>query len=166
MFKLTTSRIHQASELNARYRQILNEAKSAGVARLRDSDGTAVVILPEREISMMQERQESHEAIADAVRGYLALEPAVLEGRRPEPLELGEWTWLKAFDAEELRELFVELRAAIAESLNGADAAPVLRTLADWRITAEALGDALSRQTLLGQGSASDYVEVDRPSPA
>lgn len=163
MPKLASGRIHQASELNARYRQILDEAKAVGLARLRDSDGTAIVILPEREIEAFEERRTAYELIAGAMRNFLTVDLAVTSGRRPGRVELGDWPWLKVFDGEDLSEFLAELREAIAEALPELDATPVRDTVAAWRRTAEALSDPLSRQTLLGRSSPEDYVEVTRP---
>lgn len=163
MPKLATSRIHQASELNARYRQILDEAKSSGVARLRDSDGTAIVIVPESEIEEFENTRRTYELIARTVRGFLVVEAAVRAGRRPEGLELGDWPWLDEFDLNDLTSFVAELRQAIGGALVRLDAGPINDVLSGWRTTADALSDSLSRETLLGRSSPLDYVEAKRP---
>lgn len=161
--RLATARIHQASELNARYRQILDEAKTSGIARLRDSDGTAIVIVPESEIAEFESTRGTYDLITRVVRSFLVVETAVREGRCPEGLELGDWPWLREFDLDDLTTFVVELRRAISEALSQLESTPIVGVLGGWRKTADALSDPLSRGTLLGRGTADEYVEARRP---
>jgi hypothetical protein len=161
--RLATARIHQASELNARYRQILDEAKASGVARLRDSDGTSIVIVPESEIAELESMRGTYDVIARAVRGFLVIETAVRDDRRPEGLELGDWPWLREFDLDDFTTFVADLRLAISEAVWQLEAAPIVDVLTGWRKSADALNDPLSRDTLLGHSTAHDYVEARRP---
>jgi len=163
MSTAAAGRIHQASELNARYRVILDEAKADGMARLRDSDGTAIMIVPERRIQALENEREAFGFIARALRSFLPVEQAVRAGRRPEGLELGDWAWLRELDVDDLREFVDEIRAAIGDSLPELDARPVRDVIDAWRTTADTLRDPLSRETLLGRSSDEMYVEAGRP---
>src|ERR1035437_2866073 len=159
MATVATERIHQASDLNARCRQILDEAKREGLARLRDSDGTSIVIQPEREL----QRWARTEYILGVARSFLPIEAAVAEERLPKGIELGAWGWLSVLDSSDLHEFVDELRGALSEALGSLDDVQLKDVLAAWHETALVLGDELSREVLLGQSDEADFAEVGGP---
>lgn len=71
---------------------------------------------------------------------------------------LTRWPWLRAFDAEDLREFAAELHQAESS-------AAIADVLHRWRITAEQLADPERRAILLTRGDLreEDFIEVDRP---
>ncbi len=149
--------IYQSSDLNQRGRAFLDTAR-AGLARLREKDGLSLVMLPERRLNALF-------AVANAAANLLTVE-AALEADRAEASDLsqhGEWTWLRAFDTDDLREFVGELRQAIVVAAREESPDLIEETLQRWRTTAEALADPLRRQILLGGDRPDDYVEVSRP---
>lgn len=164
MTRLATTTIHQSSELNARYRQILDEAKATGLARLRDSDGTAILIMPESVIASLEGGRESSAIIVSCIRSLLPLERAVVGGVQPSLRDLGDWPWLEEFDLADLGEFVEEMRGSLERALPTLDATPIVQSLTGWRTTADAMSDPLSRETLLGANHEKDYVEVGRPA--
>lgn len=69
--------------------------------------------------------------------------------------------WADVFDREDQAEFEVELMTA----LEAEDPAVMSRVLSDWRTTAEALSDPLSRELLLtASHDPSEYVETSRPA--
>lgn len=152
-----TDTIYQASDFNRQYRAIL-EAARAGVARVRDTDGTSLIVSREARWGALQ-------CVTTAAANFMPLEAAVGHAcdRRPELSEFGDWTWLRVFDHEELAEFVSEMREAIAIGAKEVSAAPVLDVLAAWRMTADSLEDPLSRETLLGPVDSAALEEVGRP---
>lgn len=84
------------------------------------------------------------------------------EHREPTPPELGAWTWVRHLPAEDAMEFVRDIGEALYASCREMSTGPVAAVLSDWKATAEALSDPLARETLLGQSSEADYVEVTR----
>ncbi len=149
--------IYQSSDLNQRGRAFLDAAR-AGLARLRDKDGLSLVMLPERRVNALF-------AIANAAANLFTVEAALQTGRAQASnlSQYGEWTWLRAFDEEDLREFIGEMRQAIVAAAREESSDLIEGAVHRWRTTAEALADPLRRQILLGADNLDDYVEVSRP---
>jgi hypothetical protein len=145
-----------ASDLQTDRRAFLNAARQPGGARLRDTDGTTLVMLPLATVS-------AHRTIEEwAVRtlqvtGLLRGSSVVNRG------DLGALAWLAEFDDADRATFFDEFRDAVVEAHSLADAGPVERCLADWKTTARALADPKRRRVLTSPLSASDMVEVAAP---
>lgn len=152
-----TDPIFQASDLNQRGRSILDAAR-AGEARVRDKDGMGLVVLPEQRLDALK-------SIARASANLLALELAMAAApdRLPRVHEMGEWTWLREFDREDLLEFLDEMRRCLLVASREENASPIDDTVSRWRATAETLEDPTRRQILMSPRSDDDFVEVDRP---
>jgi len=160
---LETDVIYPASELQSRYRGILDEAKSHGAARIRDSDGTSITIIPERRLRELSAAMDRNAFLVSAATSFIPLEEVVARSQRPTGLEWGRWTWLDVFDPEDLTEFVADVRRALMVGLQSGDADNLRQTLHDWRETSLVLSDALSRQTLLGAPTSDAFTELTRP---
>ncbi len=86
--------------------------------------------------------------------------------RTPGPAEFGEWSWLRVFDAEDLREFIRDIRAAIIVAAKEGSCELLDEQLRAWRVTAEQADDPLFREILRGGAFEADFVEVQRPMSA
>src|SRR4051812_37609933 len=93
--------IYQSSDLAARRVEFLDSAR-AGRARLRDKDGTSLVMLPESQLQVL-------EALAEWSSAHLRLETLLKRGTRPSIADLGSLAWLRAFDLDDLSSFLEEL---------------------------------------------------------
>lgn len=145
------------SDLQRRYRAILDQAK-AGEARVRDADGTSILLLPEADVQALRR-------VSAAAANLAAVERAVevMATRRPDVSEYGEWSWLRVFDADDLREFIREIREAIVVGAREGSSVLLDEQLRAWRVTARQADDPLFRSILRGGVSEEDFVEVSRP---
>jgi hypothetical protein len=144
-------------DLQQRYRAILDEAR-AGEARVQDSDGTNLLLLPESRVEVLRQ-------VSTAAANLAAVE-AVLESMAthcPSASEFGEWDWLQVFDAEDLREFVRDIREAVVVGVREESATLLEGQLRDWRTTAHQASDPLFRRILEGGAAEEDFVEVQRP---
>jgi hypothetical protein len=146
-----------STDLQRRYRTVLDEAR-AGEARVRDSDGTNILLLPEATVQALR-RVSAAAANLAAVEQVLE----VMATRRATVSEFGDWSWLRAFDTADLREFVRDMREAIVVAARESSTALLDEQLRAWRITAEQAGDPLFRAILLGGAAEADFVEVRRP---
>lgn len=161
-----TTTIFQASDLNRRGRSILDAARD-GVARIRDTDGASLVMTGEAEFQAMRDRLDDLRRLTDAMASFITLDRALdHEHRTPSLAEWGAWTWLRELPAEDAGAFLHDIAEALYASCREMTAAPLSNVLSDWKATAEALNDPLSRETLLGHNTADDYLEVERPEAA
>jgi hypothetical protein len=148
------------SDLNRRGRAILNAARQ-DVARIRDTDGTSLVVLPE-------ERVRALEIVARAASNLALLEEILDHSPTPSPESLAafDWAWLRVFDPEDLQEFVREARGAVVAAFRDRDPRLVDDLLHRWRVTAQALDDPLRRAILYGPVKLEDFIEVARPEAA
>jgi hypothetical protein len=150
--------VYQASDLAGGKRvEFLNEAKQ-GQARLRTTDGTSLVMLPEDRLDLL-------EAVArwGAAYGKLTALLRRSEGV-PTTVELGELAWLRSFDRADLEEFLGELQEAVVAASADEDMAVLDGCIRAWRITARQLADPLRRSVLLREHRPADFVEVEEPN--
>jgi hypothetical protein len=152
-----TAWIYQPSDLNQRGRTILDAARE-GCARLRDKDGLSLIMLPEERVGILW-------VVARVIANLCTVKCAITDatGRTPDLNELGEWTWLRVFDREDLEEFVSEMSEALLVAAREETADLIDETLHRWRTTAKALDDPLRREVLLGSPRDEDFVEVKRP---
>ena len=145
------------SDLNRRGRAILNAARQ-DVARIRDTDGTSLVVMPE-------ERVQALEIVARAASNLALLEEILDRSPSPSPDSFSavDWAWLRVFDAEDLQEFVREMRAAVVAAFRDRDPRIVDDMLHRWRVTSQVLDDPLRRAILYGPVNLDDFVEVARP---
>lgn len=145
------------SDLQRRYRAILDEAK-AGQARVRDLDGTSILLLPEADVEALRR-------VSAAAANLVAIERLVeaTATGRADLAEYGEWSWLRVFDADDLREFIGEIREAIIVGAREGSTALLDEQLRAWHVTAQHADDPLFRDILRGGASEEEFVEVSRP---
>ena len=148
--------VFQASDLNEQGRAVLDAAR-AGEARVRDQDGLSLLLLPEHRVRALS-------AVVRAAINLAGLEMALASAPGDLSLQdLGEWTWLRGFDRDDLAEFVQEMRQALI--IAGREEVPeaIDEVLDAWRVTAQVLGDPTGRQVLLGEHRDEDFIEVSRP---
>ena len=147
--------IFQSSDL-ARRRTEFVQAAREGAAVLRDKDGTSFVMLPESRINSLEQLR--------LWSGYLLrLQELLRRDELPSVVDLGELAWLRAFDRDDLREFADELSQVMIASLSD-EATEVLDDVVHaWKVTAKQLEDPLRRSILMGEHSAADFVDAERP---
>jgi hypothetical protein len=148
--------IYTASDLDRKRREVTDAARR-GIARIRDTDGMGLVLLPAR-----------HYEVLDAVsRWHDRLDVAERARAKPRedrvPRDFGDLTWLRHFDDDDLAAFIAELRAAVSVAYHDDDLTELDQLARDWRATAEELSDPARRDVLLGGFAADDFVEVGRP---
>lgn len=148
------------SDLQRRYRVVLDQAK-AGEARVRDLDGTSVLLLPEAEVQTLRRVSAAAANLAAVER---VLEDTSVNGAaRPDLLQYGEWTWLRVFDAEDLREFARDVREAVIVAVHEGSTTLLDEQLRAWKVTAHQAEDPVLRTILQGGAAGDDFVEVSRP---
>lgn len=147
--------IYQVSDLANRRTQFVEDARQ-GFARLRDKDGTSLVMLPESRLEHL-ERFRSHLSL------FLVVDHSARAGEHLSAIGLGQNAWIRSLPVEDLAEFASELGEALAASAAD-DSADVLDDLVDaWKATARQLEDPLRRRILLSSHNADDYVDAERP---
>lgn len=147
--------IFQVTDL-ANNRQRVLEAARNGEARLRDKDGTSLVMLPESRLRLLETLKKWWQA-------YMKLETLLNRPELPRASELGELAWLRAFDREDYAEFTSELHDALAAADADGDSAVLDECVKAWRITASQLEDPLRRSVLQGSFVPDHYVEASKP---
>lgn len=148
--------IFQVSDLANKRVEFLEAARGEG-ARLRDRDGTSLVMLPESRLELL-------EGLAQASQATTRVSALLRRGTRPSVAELGDLAWLRPFDVDDLRGFVEELDEAIISAYADHDKEIVDECLRAWRVTAQQLEDPLRRNVLLGHKDIDDYVQVGRPA--
>src|SRR5436305_3826279 len=144
--------VFQASDLAQKRVEFLDAARAGG-ARLRDKDGTSLVMLPESQLLWLQ-------SIAKWASLHLRLEELVRREAMPTVSDLGELAWLRVFDLEDLREFAEELHEALVIASADQSSNPLDECVKAWRATARQLEDPLRRRVLLGKHDPDDFEEV------
>jgi hypothetical protein len=149
--------IFQATDLAQRRTEFLDAARQ-GMARLRDRDGTSLVMLPERRLQLLEELRKWSSA-------HMRLERLLARADfKPTIENLGDLAWLRVFDHEDLREFADELNDALIAADSDEDPSVLDECLRAWKTTARQLEDPLRRSVLLTKGSLPPLVEVEPPS--
>ena len=150
--------IFQATDLAQRRTEFLAAARDGG-ARLRDKDGTSLVMLPESHVRLLEE-------LSDWSTAYMRLESLVRRGSQPTVSDLGDLAWLRVFDLDDLREFVAELHEVLVAARADDSTRAIDDMIRDWRVTAEQLSDPLRRSVLLEELSVDDLVEAAEPHDA
>jgi hypothetical protein len=148
--------IYTASDLDRRRREVTDTARR-GLARIRDTDGTGLVLLPARHYEVLETVSRWYDRL-DVVERTRA-KPA---GERL-PADFGELTWLRHLDDDDLAQFLQEVRAAVSVAYHDDDLSELEQLVRDWRATADELADPARREVLLGGLDTADYVEAARP---
>ncbi|MGH3679930.1 MAG: hypothetical protein ACRDT2_06700 [Natronosporangium sp.] len=155
---MSTDVIYTASDLDRKRREVTDAARH-GLARIRDTDGTGLVLLPAHHYEVLETVSRWHDRLAVVDRAR-ATSPADRS-----PTDFGDLTWLRHLDDDDLATFVAELRSAVSLAYHDDDLAELERLIQDWRVTADELADSTRREVLLGAFRANDFVEVARPEP-
>ncbi len=147
--------IYQPTDLAAKRTQFLRDARAGG-ARVRDKDGTSLVMLPESRLAFL-------EKVAEWGTASLRLEELLGRPAPPSITDLGDLAWLRVFDREDQHAFLEELHNALLVAHADQDANVLERCIHEWRVTAKQLEDPLRRSVLHGRVDQDDLVEVARP---
>lgn len=147
--------IFQASDLVAKRVEFLEAARD-GRARLRDKDGSSYVMLPEGQLTLLEE-------LAQWSQSLFRLESLLHKGR-PKVTELGDLAWLRCFDEADLHEFVDDLHVALVAANADGDKRVLEHCLHEWRTTARQLEDPLRRSVLLGSHNPDDFEEASEPA--
>ncbi len=148
--------IYTVSDLSRKRREVADVARR-GLARIRDTDGTGLVLLP-------AQRYEVLEAVSLWADRLGVVERAQTKSRiERTPTDFGDLTWLRHFDDDDLAEFVSELRQTLSLTYHDNDLTSLVDAVADWMATAEELADPARREVLLGTVDSADFVEAARP---
>jgi hypothetical protein len=151
-----TGVIYTASDLDRRRREVTDTARR-GLARIRDTDGTGLVLLPAGHYDVLEAVGRWHDRL-DVVERARA-KPAPDRVAR----DYGDLTWLRHLDDDDLATFISEVRAAVFVAYHDDDLTELDQLIRDWRATASELADPTRREILLGRHNPDDYVEANRP---
>lgn len=148
--------IYTVSDLSRKRREVADVARR-GLARIRDTDGTGLVLLP-------AQRYEVLAAVSLWADRLGVVQRAQIKSHTERtPADFGDLTWLRHFDDEDLAEFVSELRQTLSLAYHDNDLTALVDAVADWMATAEELSDPARREILLGAVNVADFVEVARP---
>ncbi|MEV4511578.1 hypothetical protein AB0K00_21705 [Dactylosporangium sp. NPDC049525] len=148
--------IFQSSDLAGNRRVEFLQAARSGRARLRDKDGTSLVMLPESDLEWL-------EVMAKWSTAQLRLTELLRRGVVPTVSDLGELAWLRTFDLEDLQLFVDELHEVLVTAHADRSTDSLDACVQAWRTTARQLEDPLRRKVLLGSHDAEAFTEVSRP---
>lgn len=147
---------YQSSDLaGAKRTQFIQEAR-AGRARLRDKDGIALIMLPERDLNVLDEF-----ARWSQVQQRIAV--LATQAKPASVAELGDLAWLRVFDNDDLTAFADDLHTALIAGLADQDTDVINDMVADWRITARQMEDPLRRAVLLDTFHEGDFEGAQAP---
>lgn len=152
---LATSTIFSASELRQN-RRALDAAKVDGIARVRDADGTALLVAREEAIGNALQEREWLSRVAD-----MALQLHAIETRPADDLPgFGDLTFVSRLDEPNRAAFVADMWEAVIEARAEASATPIHEAIADWRETSRALNDSERLAKLTAPIVADDFVEI------
>ena len=148
---------YQASDFVGTKRREFLDAAKAGMARLRDTDGASLVMLPLSAFDMLTHVK------AWATR-YLQIEGALERPRaQRRAVDFGDLAWLEVFDEEDQNAFRREFQEALIRAVATDSTEPLDTCVREWRVTARALSDDARRRILTGQPSEDEFSEVIEP---
>lgn len=150
--------IFQSSDLANKRTEVLEAARN-GQARVRDKDGTSLVMLPESRLRLL-------EALTKWWQAYMKLEALLHRSELPRAGELGDLAWLRVFGRDDFQEFVSELHDALVAANADEDTAVLDECIKAWRVTARQLEDPLRRSVLHGPFVPEHYVEASEPDGA
>lgn len=153
---MATDVIYTASDLDRKRREVTDAARM-GVARIRDTDGMALVLLPAHHYDVLETVSRWHDRLEVVQRART--KPA----SERVPSDFGDLTWLRHLDDDDLATFLTEVRAAVSVAYHDDDLTELEQLVRDWRATADELADPARREVLLGGFDPADYVEASRP---
>lgn len=151
-------RTYQASDLaGTGRREFLDEAR-AGHARLRDTDGVSLVMLPERDHAFL-------ESLRVLTADFLALTGALNRDREDrQPTDFGGLAWADSLPDEDLNELRREFGRELARATASGSLDSVSRCMHEWQMAASTLSDPVALEILEGRVADDQFVDLGRPT--
>ncbi len=153
---VTSDRIYRASDLNRRGREVLDTARTSG-ARIVDTDGTSMVMVPERVLDRAAGRLDVAVMLVAAMRAWRELEAGG-------DVTVDTLRWINRLDAEDRATLAREVVAAFDEAGRTANALPLGVLLDQWETTASLPYDQEYLARLDDGFDPASYVEAERPT--
>lgn len=150
-----SDQIFQSSDLANKRTEVLEAARN-GQARVRDKDGTSLVMLPESRLRVLETLMKWWQASSK-------LDVLLRKTELPRTGELGELAWLRPFDREDFDEFARELQEALVAASADEDTRVLDECIRAWRITARELEDPLRESVLRAPFVPEHYVEASRP---
>jgi len=132
------------------------DAARHGEARLRDKDGTSLVMVPEGRLRFLEELSKWSSEL-------LRLRRLLSRDMLPGIADLGSLAWLRVFDVSDLQRFEDELQDALIAATADGSLTVLHETIEAWRLTARELEDPLRRSVLYGEFADEDFEEVDEP---
>jgi hypothetical protein len=147
MTMLSLKRAYQATDLVRNHRQVVDDAR-AGIAVIRDKDGTTLVMTT---ASLLERAQEIGAAAVALVQVSQALAgPA----DRRTTSAFGDFAWLRPLPEDAQRRFLAEMTDRLLVVASGGRLDQLSELVGDWLATAEAWGNADTREALLANESA------------
>ena len=152
-----SARTFQPTDLaGAGRREFISEARS-GVARLRDSDGTSLSMVPTADLDHLSEAR-------NVTLSYLALRNALTRTRDQRRVTVfGEFAWAASLVDPDLSELYSEVSDALARCISAGSFDEMHETLRAWRLTARLLARPDAAERLRTDDDTEDWDELARP---
>ncbi len=149
--------IYQVSDLATDRLELLATAR-AGVAQIRDKDGTGLVMLQQSDFNLLT-------ALREQLSRFVSLEAAFQRPRAERRVnDYGHFAWLAPFDDDDQMEFRREYVEALAKGLSTDSTEPAEMCVRDWRMTARALGNEKVRKVLTSPGHSDvNFEQVNRP---
>ena len=155
----STDRIFQASDLR-RDRAFSDEARRGG-ARLRDTDGLALLMVPEIEYGELHAEATAPREFVRAAGAVLAINQALDGGRSvAEIVSAGPWPWLDAFELGDLRSFADDVTRALIRGFSLHDPGELRHEIEAWSESARALSDPIRLAALTEPADDSGFVEI------
>ena len=137
-------------------RDFISEARS-GVARLRDSDGTSLSMVPTADLDALGETR-------NMTLSYLALENALTRPREQRRVtDFGEFAWAEVLDDDDLNELRAEFSDALVRCISTGSFDEIHEMLRAWRLTARLLSQPDAAERLRTDDGTEGWNELARP---
>ena len=144
---LSSNRAYQATDLVRNHRQVVDDAR-AGIAVIRDKDGTTLVMTT---ASLLERAQEIGAAAVALVQVSQALaEPA----DRRTTSAFGDFAWLRPLPEDAQRGFLAEMTDRLLVVASGGRLDQLTELVGDWLATAEAWGNPDTREALLANEPA------------
>src|SRR5680860_526933 len=147
--------IFSASDLSRKRKEVLREARD-GCARVRDTDGTSLVMLPESRLEFLERMQ-------DLTGLHVVIDRLISRAGPGSVRDLGSHAWIRVFDRDDLAAFANELGDAMQAARGDQSSEIADEVIEAWRVTARQLEDPLRREVLMNAAQGSDFEPAIRP---
>lgn len=157
---VTRDRIYQTSDLTgAARREFIDDARR-GRAYLRTPEGESLVMLRAADLDLLA-------SLRDSFVAYIMLDSALSRTREERRTsDFGDWAFIEEMEEEDIRLFRDEMNSVLAKATSGQDLSIVERTLHEWRMSARAWSNPVTRAAIMGNAEEDDWVEVGPPDLA